>query len=122
MLFIIFVSKKNTMAQEILNQLAEGSAIFNDVIAFIESKYTHTPTAFKNGAQENAADQNQGSAKVLAFGKLENLSVEDTLKLFAEHYQSVLDTPEGTDHQNIRQFMANGWEGVSFDGTALTAK
>lgn len=110
------------MAQEILNQLAEGSAVFNDVIAFIESKYTHTPTAFKNGAQENAADQNQGSAKVLAFGKLENLSVEDTLKLFAEHYQSVLDTPEGTDHQNIRQFMANGWEGVSFDGTALTAK
>ncbi|MBS7334555.1 HopJ type III effector protein [Faecalibacter bovis] len=110
------------MAQEILKQLAEGSAVFNDVIAFIESKYTHTPTAFKNGVQENAADQNQGSAKVLAFGKLENLSVEDTLKLFAEHYQSVLDTPEGTDHQNIRQFMANGWDGVVFEGEALTAK
>ena len=117
------LDKENkTMAQEILNQLAEGTAIFNDVIAYIESKYTHTPTAFTNGTQENAADQNQGSAKVLAFGKLESLSVEDTLKLFAEHYQSVLDTPEGTDHQNIRQFMANGWDGVVFQGDALAAK
>ena len=110
------------MAQEILAKLAEGTAVFNDVIAFIESKYTHTPTAFKNGNQENVADQNQGSAKVLAFGQLEGLSAEDTLKLFAEHYQVVLDTPEGTDHQNIRQFMANGWDGVSFDGEALAAK
>jgi len=110
------------MAQEILKRLEEGKAIFNDVINYIESKYTHTPTAFTNGAQENAADQNQGSAKVLAFGQLEGLSVEDTLKLFAEHYQSVLATPEGTDHQNIRQFMTNGWEGVSFEGSVLTLK
>ena len=110
------------MAQEILSQLAEGTANFNDVISFIESKYTHTPTAFKNGNQENAADQNQGSAKVFAFGKLEGLSKDDTLKLFAEHYQAVLDTPAGTDHQNIRQFMLNGWDGISFEGDALTAK
>lgn len=119
--YFCFIEKEK-MAQEILNQLAEGSVVFNDVIAFIESKYSHTPTAFKNGTQENAADQNQGSAKVLAFGKLEKLSVEDTLKLFAEHYQSVLDTPGGIDHQNIRQFMANGWEGVVFEGEALTVK
>ncbi|WP_322969228.1 HopJ type III effector protein [Faecalibacter sp. LW9] len=110
------------MAQEILKGLEEGKVIFNDVIAYIESKYIHTPTAFKNGMQKNAADQNQGSAKVLAFGQLENLSVEDTLKLFAEHYQSVLDSPEGEDHQNIRQFMANGWEGVSFDSDVLILK
>jgi len=110
------------MAQEILNRLTEGTVIFNDVIAFIEAKYAHTPTAFKNGTQENAMDQNQGSAKVLAFGQLENLSKEDTLKLFAEHYQAVLDTPEGVDHQNIRQFLINGWEGVSFEGEALTVK
>lgn len=118
----MFRNEIRIMAQEILKQLADGKAIFNDVIAYIETKYTHTPTAFVNGAQENAADQNQGSAKVLAFGQLEGLSVEDTLKLFAEHYQSVLDTPEGKDHQNIRQFMANGWEGVSFAGNALTQK
>ncbi|ENR5726451.1 HopJ type III effector protein, partial [Acinetobacter baumannii] len=41
---------------------------------------------------------------------------------FAEHYASVLATPEGTDHQNIRQFMQNGWDGVKFEGQALTEK
>ena len=72
--------------------------------------------------QENAADQNQGSAKVFAFAKLNELSKEDTLKLFAEHYQSVLDTPEGEDHQNIRQFILNGWDGVYFEGEVLISK
>lgn len=110
------------MVQDLLQKIEEGTVVFNDVIAAIESKYEHTPTAFKNGTQENAADQNQGSAKVLAFGQLEGLSAEDTVKLFVEHYQAVLSTPEGTDHQNIRQFMANGWDGVSFDGDALKAK
>ena len=110
------------MVKEILEKLDQKEIVFNDVIAYIESKYNHTPTAFTNGTQVNEMDQNQGSAKVLGFGKIEGLSVEDTLKLFAEHYQSVLDTPEGNDHQNIRQFMLNGWEGVKFDGDALSIK
>jgi HopJ type III effector protein len=42
--------------------------------------------------------------------------------LFAEHYQAVLKTPDGTDHQNIRQFMLHGWEGIVFEGHALIAK
>lgn len=76
----------------------------------------------KNGDTYNEATQNQGSAKVLAFGRLNNLSKEDTLLLFAEHYQSVLDKPDASDHQNIRQFMANGWDGVVFEGEALIKK
>lgn len=110
------------MARDILKRLEEGTAKFNDVIEYIESKYIHNGTAFKNGLQENAADQNQGSAKVFAFAKLNELSKEDTLKLFAEHYQAVLNTSEGEDHQNIRQFMLNGWSGVCFEGEALTSK
>jgi len=34
----------------------------------------------------------------------------------------VLATPEATDHQNIRQFMQNSWNGIQFEGQALTAK
>ena len=102
--------------------LKRNTVPFNDVIKFIETYYYHQPTAFKNGDTYNEAGQNQGSAKVLAFGKLNNLSKEDTLYLFAEHYQSVLANPAGTDHQNIRQFMANGWPGVVFEGEALVAK
>lgn len=117
-----FGAKRKSMAQEILEQVAEGTAKFKDVIAYIDSGYTHTPTAFKNGHQVNAADENQGSAKVLAFGIVEGLTQVDTLKLFAEHYQAVIDDPDGTAHQNIRQFMENGWDGVQFDGETLTAK
>jgi len=59
---------------------------------------------------------------VFAFAQLNGLSAADTLYLFAEHYQSVLDHPDATDHQNIRQFMANGWDGIAFEGQALVAK
>ena len=110
------------MTQELLTQLANGEAKFSDVIAFIEERYTHTPTAFKNGAQQNAASENQGSAKVFSFAQLQGLNQAETLSLFAEHYASVLATPEATDHQNIRQFMQHGWDGVTFEGQALSKK
>jgi hypothetical protein len=106
----------------LIEQLKEKSLTFKEVIEFIESGYQHQPTAFKNGEAYNEATQNQGSAKVFAFAQLNSLSQEDTLFLFAEHYQAVLATPNGVDHQNIRQFMANGWQGIKFEGTALKAK
>ncbi len=110
------------MAQEILTQLDSGKAKFADVIAFIDAAYTHTPTAFQNGQQHNAATENQGSAKVFSFAKLNQLDQAQTLKLFAEHYAAVLATPEASDHQNIRQFMQNGWDGIQFEGIALQVK
>ena len=70
----------------------------------------------------NAENENQGSAKTLYFAKLNNLSIEDTLKLFAEHYQAVLEDIEGSSHQNIRNFMQNGWEGVAFEKEVLQPK
>lgn len=110
------------MAQALLAQLQSGEAQFKDVIAFIEARYQHTPTAFKNGQHSNAATENQGSAKVFSFAQLNGLDQAQTLSLFAEHYAAVLNTPEATDHQNIRQFMLNGWQGIQFEGSALTAK
>lgn len=112
------MSDVQTLVQQAQNQQIQ----FSDVIAFIEARYTHTPTAFKNGANSNQATENQGSAKVLYFAQLNGLSAEQTLPLFAEHYQVVLNTPDATDHQNIRQFMQHGWNGVTFDGVVLTEK
>lgn len=110
------------MVQALLAKLQSGEAVFSDVIALIESAYQHTPTAFQNGQQHNAAHENQGSAKVFSFAQLNGLDQGQTLSLFAEHYRAVLNSPEATDHQNIRQFMIHGWSGLQFDGTALTAK
>jgi len=107
---------------KLFDQLKSEQLTFKDVIDFIDARYRHTPTAFKNGDAYNEANQNQGSAKVFAFAKLNDLSAADTLYLFAEHYKAVLSTPEATDHQNIRQFMLQGWDGIAFDGEALTTK
>jgi len=105
-----------------LTALKDNQHNFSDVLGFIEADYIHQPTAFKNGEAYNEATQNQGSAKVFAFAKLNHLSAEDTLCLFAEHYQAVLATPTETNHQNIRQFMQNGWAGIAFEGEALVKK
>ena len=96
---------------------------FKDVIAFIDEHYDFTPTKFTNGNTVNEADQNNGSCKVFSFAKLNDLSKEETLNLFGEFYRKdVLQNLEGTDHQNIRNFMEFGWEGISFEGKALTRK
>lgn len=106
----------------LLDKIKNKSLLFKDVIEFIETYYQHQPTAFRNGDIHNEATQNQGSAKVFAFAQLNTLSKEDTLHLFAEHYRSVLEDPEGTNHQNIRQFMVHGWPGIVFEGQALLAR
>jgi len=95
---------------------------FADVISLIERHYDFKETAFSNGDQHNEAGQNSGSCKVFSFAKINNLSKEQTLQLFAQFYRDVVKTPEGEDHQNIRQFMLYGYERLSFDGNALTEK
>ncbi|MCA5005118.1 HopJ type III effector protein [Sphingobacterium bovistauri] len=107
---------------ELLQQLKAKQIVFKDVLAYIDAHYIYSPSAFKNGDQNNAETENQGSARVLSFAKLNNLSQDDTLALFAEHYDAVLSTPEATDHQNIRQFMLHGWNGVYFENTVLVEK
>jgi hypothetical protein len=96
---------------------------FNDTIAVITENYIYTPTAFKNGNVENAAGQNEGSCKIFAFAKLNNLNANQTLSLFGDYYRvDVVQNPDATDHQNIRQFIQNGWTDVVFENEALKAK
>ncbi len=96
---------------------------FPETIAVIEENYNFTPTAFQNGNTHNAAGTNSGSCKLFAFAKLQNLSKEETLACFGAFYRDeVLGDPEGTNHQNIRNFMNSGWDGIQFEGEALAAK
>ncbi|RYZ88785.1 MAG: type III effector [Moraxellaceae bacterium] len=96
---------------------------FSDTITTVDANYEFTPTAFRNGDVENAAGQNSGSCKLLSLAKLHNLSVEQTLHCFGDYYRiDVLQNPSGTDHQNIRNFIRFGWNGVTFEGPALIKK
>ncbi|GAA4757086.1 MULTISPECIES: HopJ type III effector protein [Flavobacterium] len=95
---------------------------FQEVIAFIDENYNFTPTLFKNGDQINNIGENNGSCKIFSFAKLHNLSKEETLSMFGDYYKDVLNTPEATDHQNIRNFMKFGWDRIHFEGQALNKK
>ncbi len=91
---------------------------FDDTMTIINDSYHYTPTTFINGLGEfaiiNTAGSNEGSCKIFAFAKLQQLDQKQTLNLFGEYYQDVLKDPDGASHQNIRNFMQYGWKGIKF--------
>ncbi|MGR5408153.1 HopJ type III effector protein [Vibrio sp. PID23_8] len=96
---------------------------FEITVAAIEANYEFTPTAFTNGEMQNNAGEHNGSCKIFSFGLLNKLDKDATLACFGRFYrEDVLQHPEGSDHQNIRNFMVTGWDGVKFDSSALEAK
>jgi len=95
---------------------------FKDTIAVIEATYNFTPSAFTNGTLKNEETQNQGSCKVFSFALKQNLTKEETLACFGQYYKEVLDDANGTGHQNIRNFMNTGFEGLSFEKETLSDK
>ncbi|WP_083761723.1 HopJ type III effector protein [Psychromonas ingrahamii] len=45
------------------------------------------------------------------------------LACFGHYYrEDVLKHPQAKDHQNIRQFMISGWQGIDFSSQALYNK
>ncbi|HAS6346953.1 TPA: type III effector [Vibrio vulnificus] len=110
---------------ELLEKLAQSPSCieFQEVIAVIDSHYEFTPTAFRNGETINEAGQNNGSCKIFAFAKLNQLDEASTLACFGHYYRDdVLLHPENDDHQNIRNFIRFGWQGVEFSSDALVVK
>ncbi len=111
-----------------LEKIKNTTAVsFDESMAAITENYHYQPTEFSNGLHEykltNLAGTNEGSCRIFAFAKLHGFNPQQTLNLFGEFYRrDVLNNPEGSDHQNIRLFMRYGWEGVVFNGVALTPR
>jgi hypothetical protein len=96
---------------------------FEDAIKLIDQLYSYTPTAFRNGELQNLAGENQGSCKLLSFAKLHDLDEQSTLACFGRYYRDeVLAKPTADSHQNIRNFIQTGWDGIEFDHPALKEK
>ncbi|WAJ70933.1 HopJ type III effector protein [Catenovulum adriaticum] len=111
----------NTFLSDLKQQ---PSAIeFSQTMKVIEANYQFNETEFKNGDIVNKAGQNSGSCKIFAFAQLHQLSQAETLNLFGDYYRKdVLEHPEADDHQNIRNFIQFGWQGIEFNGIALSPK
>lgn len=96
---------------------------FKEVIETIDENFNFSPAAFKNGELKNEAGQNSGSCKLLSFAQLFELTKDQTLQCFGDYYRiDVLQHPENTDHQNIRNFFKYGWDGIRFEAKALSPK
>lgn len=111
----------NAVTASWMQRLTAPDYAFAETIAFIEQNFRFNPTAFRNGEIINSAEQNQGSCRILALATMLKLTNEQTLLCFGEYYRDVVATPDGSDHQNIRQLMKTGLEGVQFEGTPLTS-
>ncbi len=109
-----FIAKLNTTPNNI---------DFKETIAVIETYYDFTPTEFQNGELKNEAGQNSGSCKIFSFAQRLDFNQQQTLNCFGDYYRiDVLQHPTATDHQNIRNFMKYGWQGINFKGSALSPK
>ena len=103
--------------------LSPESLEFGDTMEIVETEYQFTETPFQNGDYYNQAGDNSGSCKLFSFAKKQGLSEQQTLACFGAYYRNdVLNNIDGVDHQNIRNFMKYGWQGIHFEGEALQAR
>jgi len=111
-----------------LQQIKNNEAVsFDETITIISENYNYQETEFSNGLADkkliNAAGTNEGSCKIFSFAQINQLDQQQTLNLFGDFYRKdVLEDPSGNGHQNIRNFMQFGWDGIHFSHHALTAK
>lgn len=104
-------------------KLTPKEIAFAETMSVIEENFNFTPTAFQNGNTHNAAGVNSGSCKLFAFAQMQQLTKEETLACFGSYYfDEVLGDPKGDSHQNIRNFMTYGWDGIAFEGIVLNFK
>ncbi len=106
---------------------SHGPVSFQDTIAVINEHYEYHPVEFCNGLGEqclvNLAGVNEGSCKIFAFALLHDMDKQQTLNLFGDFYRlDVLGDPGGKSHQNIRNFIKYGWEGIQFEEMPLEEK
>jgi len=93
---------------------------FAETITLIDSVYEFAPSEFSNGDIVNKKNENNGSCKIFAFAQDQQFSQEETLSCFGKYYTNdVLNNPDGNDHQNIRNFMKYGWDGIVFNSQPL---
>jgi hypothetical protein len=107
---------------DFLQQLTQDDFQFETTLAFIEQHYNFTPSAFNNGGVENGIEQNQGSCKIFALAELLNLTQQQALACFGQHYRDIVATPSVDNHHNLRRVLKEGLAEIRFDHFPLELK
>lgn len=113
-----FEQAKNSFLQ----QLQQDTFVFETTLKFIDTYFNFTPSAFNNGGVQNSQEQNQGSCKVFSLAQLLELTQQQALSCFGQHYRDVLATPEVDNHHNLRRVLKDGLADISFDQFPLERK
>lgn len=116
------MSQFTLIKNDFLQQLTQDNFQFETTLAFIEKHYNFTPSAFNNGGIENSSEQNQGSCKVFAVAELLNLSQQQALACFGQHYRDVIATPKVDNHLNLRRVLKEGLDNILFERFPLEPK
>lgn len=107
---------------QLLQLIARPEHRFAETLSFIEQHFFYTPSAFRNGDIQSAASENQGSCKILALAMLWQLSAQEALRCFGEHYRALQQEPDGHSHPNLRRIVRDGLQQIEFEIFPLTAK
>lgn len=108
--------------QNLIASLESQNHAFSATLAFIDEWYEFTPSGFQNGPVRNENHENQSSGKLLALAEQLQLSHQQLLYCFGEHYRNVLAIPDADNHFNLRYLVANDTPDVQFDHFPLTPK
>ncbi len=63
------------------------------------------PVAFRIGSYENEAGQSIGTLAVIVYADKERLTVGETLPMFGEYLDAVVENTGGQNNPNIRELM-----------------
>lgn len=108
--------------EALITSLESGTHEFKQTLAFIDEWFDFSATGFLNGPIRNERSENQGSCKVLALAELLNLSHQQMLYCFGEHYRDVVATPGVENHFNLRHLLSVDNTATQFDQFPLHPK
>jgi hypothetical protein len=84
-------------------------------MAVIEDHYNFNQQLLRTVYNTMLPEKTQDLVNYFALCGTSGTNSEGTLFALAYYFEDVLGNPNGTDHhQNIRNFMKTGWDGIAF--------
>ncbi len=75
-----------------------------------------------DGGPKNRVEDNTETLIIFWYATVQNLTVAETLPLFGEHFEAVVQNTEGTDYPNIRALMKHNRDAYVGSIVSITGK